>query len=39
MLREDAPLLGAAELAFEPLLVDPAGWLVPRRGRMEQASA
>jgi predicted NBD/HSP70 family sugar kinase len=28
-LREDAPLLGAAELAFEPLLVDPAGWLVP----------
>ena len=38
-LREDAPLLGAAELAFEPLLVDPAGWLVPRRGRLEQASA
>lgn len=39
MLREDAPLLGAAELAFEPLLVDPAGWLAPRRGRLEQASA
>jgi predicted NBD/HSP70 family sugar kinase len=39
MLREDAPLLGAAELAFEPLLVDPAGWLVPRSGRMEKASA
>ena len=23
----DAPLIGAAELAFEPLLADPAGWL------------
>jgi predicted NBD/HSP70 family sugar kinase len=29
-LRMDAPLLGAAELAFEPLLVDPAGWIAPR---------
>jgi hypothetical protein len=26
----DAPLLGAAELAFEPLLADPAGWIGPR---------
>jgi len=25
-LGVDAPLLGAAELAFEPLLADPAGW-------------
>lgn len=39
VLGEDAPLLGAAELAFEPLLTDPAGWLVPRRGRQELASA
>jgi predicted NBD/HSP70 family sugar kinase len=38
-LGEDAPLLGAAELAFEPLLADPAGWLVPRRARPELASA
>lgn len=29
MLGEDAALLGAAELAFEPLLADPAGWLEP----------
>jgi predicted NBD/HSP70 family sugar kinase len=39
VLGEDAPLLGAAELAFEPLLSDPASWLVPRRGRQELASA
>ena len=26
----DGPLLGAAELAFEPLLADPAAWLLPR---------
>jgi predicted NBD/HSP70 family sugar kinase len=26
----DAPLLGAAELAFEPFLSDPAAWLGPR---------
>ena len=25
-LGVDAPLVGAAELAFEPLLADPAGW-------------
>jgi predicted NBD/HSP70 family sugar kinase len=29
-LGEDAPLLGAAELAFEALLADPAMWLGPR---------
>jgi predicted NBD/HSP70 family sugar kinase len=29
-LGDDAPLLGAAELAFEPLLADPARWLRPR---------
>jgi predicted NBD/HSP70 family sugar kinase len=29
-LGPDAPLLGAAEKAFEPLLVDPAGYLAPR---------
>ena len=30
MLGEDAPLLGAAERAIEPLLADPAAWLGPR---------
>ncbi|MFL5678578.1 MAG: ROK family protein [Chloroflexota bacterium] len=39
VLGEDAPLLGAAELAFEPLLADPAGWLVPRRARTTLATA
>jgi predicted NBD/HSP70 family sugar kinase len=29
-LGQDAPLLGAAELAFEPLLSGPAAWLRPR---------
>ncbi len=29
-LGVDAPLLGAAELAFEPLLDDPAAWIRPR---------
>lgn len=29
-LGEDAPLLGAAEHAFEPFLTDPAAWLGPR---------
>ena len=35
----DAPLLGAAELAFEPLLTDPAIWLRPRDSMAELASA
>jgi predicted NBD/HSP70 family sugar kinase len=39
LLGIDAPLLGAAELAFEPLLADPAGWLVPRGRATELASA
>jgi predicted NBD/HSP70 family sugar kinase len=38
-LGVDAPLLGAAELAFEPLLADPAVWLGPRDGLAELASA
>lgn len=38
-LGVDAPLLGAAELAFEPLLVDPAAWLRPRGAVAERASA
>ncbi len=29
-LGADAPLLGAAELAFAPLLADPASWIRPR---------
>jgi predicted NBD/HSP70 family sugar kinase len=29
-LGPDAVILGAAELAFEPFLADPAGWLGPR---------
>ncbi|HEY5435144.1 MAG TPA: ROK family transcriptional regulator [Candidatus Limnocylindrales bacterium] len=29
-LGVDAPLLGAAELAFEPILADPAAWFGPR---------
>ena len=29
-LGDDAPLIGAAELAFEPFLSDPAAWLGPR---------
>jgi predicted NBD/HSP70 family sugar kinase len=33
---EDAPLLGAAEMAFEPLLADPAAWL---RGRALASAA
>ena len=35
----DAPLLGAAELAFEPLLADPAAWLRPRARLVDLASA
>jgi predicted NBD/HSP70 family sugar kinase len=38
-LGVDAPLLGAAELAFEPLLADPAAWLEPRAAQAEQACA
>ena len=38
-LGVDAPLLGAAELAFEPLLADPAAWLRPRGAAVELASA
>ncbi|HEY8199513.1 MAG TPA: ROK family transcriptional regulator [Candidatus Limnocylindrales bacterium] len=30
MLGEDAPLIGAAELAMEPLLTDPSAWLGAR---------
>lgn len=32
----DAPLLGAAELAFEPLLADPVAWLGPRTSAVPQ---
>jgi len=35
----DAPLLGAAELAFEPLLADPATWLGPREPVLAYAGA
>ena len=35
----DAPLLGAAELAFEPFLADPASWLGPRELLAVAASA
>ncbi len=38
-LGVDAPLLGAAELAFEPLLADPSAWLQPSVGRLALASA
>jgi predicted NBD/HSP70 family sugar kinase len=38
-LGVDAPLLGAAELAFEPLLSDPATWLPPRDSLVVLASA
>jgi len=38
-LGVDAPLLGAAELAFEPLLIDPAVWTASRPRLTELASA
>lgn len=38
-LGVDAPLLGAAELAFEPLLTDPAAWLRPRATAIAEAIA
>ncbi len=38
-LGVDAPLRGAAELAFEPLLTDPAAWFAPRDDVLHVASA
>ena len=38
-LGMEAPLLGAAELAFEPMLNDPAIWLRPRDAMAELVSA
>jgi len=38
-LGADAPLLGAAELAFDPILADPASWSRPRYAVAELASA
>jgi len=38
-LGPDATLIGAAELAFEPFLVDPAAWLSPRARPLRLASA
>jgi predicted NBD/HSP70 family sugar kinase len=38
-LGADASLLGAAELALEPLLADPARWLRPRDHLLERATA
>jgi predicted NBD/HSP70 family sugar kinase len=38
-LGVDAPLLGAAELAFDPLLEDPAIWLRPRAAFADLATA
>ena len=38
-LGVDAPLVGAAELAFEPLLADPAAWLARRGALVRLASA
>jgi predicted NBD/HSP70 family sugar kinase len=38
-LGVDAPLLGAAELALEPLLADPAQWVRPRETLPELKSA
>ncbi|HSO30191.1 MAG TPA: ROK family protein [Candidatus Sulfomarinibacteraceae bacterium] len=38
-LGVDAPLLGAAEMAFEPLLADPAAWLGPREALVQLVSA
>jgi predicted NBD/HSP70 family sugar kinase len=38
-LGEDATLLGGAELAFEPLLSDPAAWLRPRPAMAALATA
>ena len=38
-LGVDAPLLGAAEMAFEALLTDPVAWLGPRGALVQLASA
>ena len=38
-LGADAPLIGAAECALEPLLADPAGWLLSRSLATRSASA
>jgi predicted NBD/HSP70 family sugar kinase len=38
-LGEDAALLGAAELAMEPLLADPAAWLAPRSDRTDGSTS
>ncbi len=38
-LGVDAPLCGAAELAFEPLLSDPAAWFLRRDDLLDAASA
>lgn len=38
-LGADAPLQGAAELAFEPILADPAAWFGERVGVLPSASA
>ena len=38
-LGADAPLLGAAELALEPLLADPAAWMGARDARLALVSA
>lgn len=38
-LGDEAVLLGAAELAFEPFLVDPAAWLRPRSPVLVEATA
>lgn len=38
-LGVDAPLLGAAEMAFEPLIADPVVWLGPRGAAVQLATA
>lgn len=38
-LGPDAPMLGAAELAFEPFLFDPAAWFAARATTLSAASA
>jgi predicted NBD/HSP70 family sugar kinase len=38
-LGVDAPLVGASELAFEPLLADPLAWFPARTPALSRASA